>query len=323
MSLYNKYRPTNFDELIVQNKISTEQFEKHHAYLFFGHSGTGKTSSARVYMSQFVPKEEQEMVFKGKHPDYVEVNCAVNNGVDDIRTLVSDVIVTTPLSSKYKFIIFDECHSLTPNAQNALLKIVEEPPKHAKFVFCTTEINKVIPTIRNRCQKIPFLKISESNIEKILKNISSKECFVYDEESIELVASCADGSARNAINLLEQCSAVLDNVEAVSNILNTASKDSFYQLTKYFCAKDRVNCLSVLEKLFDNSLDPNSIMNKYGDYIADLITLRVFDQTKCEFEGKKLMILAQTITDVLKDFKILQNLKLISKLHVLKAMDKF
>lgn len=322
MSLYNKYRPTNFSELLTQNSPTVDQFEKHHAYLFFGHSGTGKTSSARVYMSHFVPENEKPLVFQGKHPDYIEVNCAVNNGVDDVRGLVSDTIMTAPHTSKYKFVIFDEAHMLTNQSQNALLKIVEEPPKHVKFIFCTTELNKVIGTIRNRCQKIPFLKIPEESLIKILLNIANKEQLKYDKKSIDLIASCADGSARNAINLLEQCSLVLNNEDSVANILNTASKENFYNLTKYFCSKDRINCLKTFDVLFENSIDPNSLINKYGDYVAELIMLRVIDSSKCDFEGKKLMILGQTITDILKDFKILQNLKLITKIHVLKSIEK-
>jgi len=323
MSLYNKYRPTNFNELLTQNSLTPEQFEKHHAYLFFGHSGTGKTSSARVYMSHYVPTDEKTLVFQGKHPDYIEVNCAVNNGVDDIRSLVSDTIMTAPHTSKYKFVIFDECHMLTTQSQNALLKIVEEPPRNVKFIFCTTELNKVIGTIRNRCQKIPFLKISDSNLDKILETICNKENFEFDKKSLELIISCADGSARSAINLLEQCSSILKDENSVASTLNTASKDNFHSLTKYFCSKDRINCLKTFDILFEKSIDPNSLINKYGDFVADLIMLRVLEPSKCEYEGKKLMILGQAITEILKDFKILQNLKLITKIHVLKSFEKF
>ena len=149
MSLYNKYRPHKFTEL-MQNAPSNLSKGKidHHAYLFFGSPGTGKTSCARLAMAEVSDLKSLNTIIDGNHPDYFEINCAVNNGVDDIREIISDKINTLPVSASYKFVIFDECHMLTTSAQNALLKTVEEPPNHVKFFFCTTEINKVLPAIK-------------------------------------------------------------------------------------------------------------------------------------------------------------------------------
>ena len=323
MSLYNKYRPKSFDQLMHGKHVTqlSKDSLTHHAYLFFGPSGTGKTSYARLCMAEF-NSEDINRCIDGTHPDYVEVNCAVQNGVDDIRSLISDTINISPVKSQYKFIVFDECQCLTANAMNALLKTIEEPPKHIKFFFCTTEINKVIPAIRTRCQLIPFFKLSVSNVYNILEYICAGEKLIYDTESLKLIASCAEGSGRSAINYLEQCIAVLNNPELVSNILGTASQKTFKNLTQLICDKKRIESLVLLDEMLNESMDVNNLMNKYADYLADLIIMRLKDSNSCEFEGKKLLVIASCVTDILKDFKILQNIKLISKLSILKAIEK-
>ena len=215
----------------------------------------------------------------------------------------------------------DESHMLSTQSQNALLKTVEEPPKHIKFIFCTTDINKVLPAIRSRCQIVPFVKLNDHMLLKILNNVVDGEKLTYNIESLNLIISCSEGSARNAINLLEQCSLMLANPREVANILGTANSASFESFTEAICNKDRVKSLLLLDELITNAIDQSSVMNKYADYLADAIILRITDKTKCKFDGKSLLIISEGITNILKDFKILQNIKLISKIHVLKVID--
>ena len=325
MSLYNKYRPDSFDDLIQTkfNNNLTKHNLTHHSYLLFGPPGTGKTTTARLCMAEFCDTpEDKALCISGKHIDYVEVNCAVNTGIDDVRNIISDVVGTMPSNAPYKFIIFDESHMLSTNSQNALLKTVEEPPRHVKFFFCTTELNKVIPAIRSRCQIVPFFKIQEKSLIKIAKRICDGENLSYNEESLSIIVASADGSARTAINLIEQCASCLEDPDAISQIIGTSSVKNFYNLTKFICDKNKIESINLLDELFNNAVDPGSLMNKYADYLSDLITKRIIEPTSCEFEGKKLLFIADCVTTILKDFKILQNIKLISKINVLKTIEK-
>jgi DNA polymerase-3 subunit gamma/tau len=323
MSLYNKYRPKSFQQLKHGKQITSlnKNTLNHHAYLLFGPSGTGKTSYARLCMSLF-DVDNIDQCISGKHPDYIEVNCAVNNGVDDIRNIISDIINISPVKSEFKFIVFDESHMLTTQSFNALLKTIEEPPKHIKFFFCTTEINKIIPAVRTRCQLIPFFKLSEKDIYKILEYICEQESIKYDSDSLNLISSCSEGSGRTAINYLEQCISVLENSDLVSSILGTSSQKTFKNLTKLIYDKKRIESLSLLDEMLNDTMDVNNLMNKYADYLADLIILRLKDPNSCEFEGRKLILIGSCVTDILKDFKILQNIKLISKINILKVCEK-
>ena len=164
---------------------------------------------------------------------------------------------------------------------------------------------------------------------KVLTRVCTGQALNYSKESLNMIASSSNGSARTAINLLEQCSGslsggkcILMDTEAVGQILGTASVSDFHMLTTLICEKKRSDSVSLLQSLLTKSSDPNNLINKYADYVAELIILRIQSAANCEFEGKKLMVIADCVTEILKDFKTLQNIKLISIMHMLKAIDK-
>lgn len=197
--LYRTYRPKTFKEVIGQDHIvsvlegSIKNKKISHAYLFSGSRGTGKTSVARIVAKELDVKDE----------DIYEFDAASNRGIDDIRE-IREHVSTLPFSSPYKVYIIDEVHMLTKEAWNALLKTLEEPPKHAIFILATTEIHKVPETIISRCQSFSFRKPSRDILLKMITNIAKKEGYVLESGVADLLALLGDGSFRDALGMLEK-----------------------------------------------------------------------------------------------------------------------
>jgi DNA polymerase-3 subunit gamma/tau len=199
LALYRKYRPTVFGEVLGQDHIikvlesSVKTGKVSHAYLFVGSRGTGKTTVARIFSKEI-----------GVSPnDLYEIDAASNRGIEDIKELRSGVRVL-PFDSKYKIYIIDEVHMLSKDAWGALLKTLEEPPKHVIFILATTELQKVPDTIISRCQVFTFKKASDAMCKKILLDVSEKEGFELDSGSAELLSTLADGSFRDALGELQK-----------------------------------------------------------------------------------------------------------------------
>lgn len=218
MSLYRKYRPQTFADVVGQDHVVTtleqaaEQEKLAHAYLFAGSRGTGKTSVARILAKvlmingiedETIQKQIVKGVEEGSIVDLLEIDAASNRGIDDIRDLV-EKIQFSPVVASAKVYIIDEVHMLTKEAFNALLKTLEEPPAYAFFILATTEINKIPMTIQSRCQRFPFHRIREEDIIRRLQYIADQEHVTIDREALRAIAHHVDGSMRDAISLLDQ-----------------------------------------------------------------------------------------------------------------------
>lgn len=199
VALYRKLRPTEFSEVLGQEHIvaalkgALAQGSIAHAYLFSGSRGTGKTTFARIVAKELGTTKA----------DLFEIDAASNTGVDDVRAL-NESVATLPFESKYKVYILDEAHMLSKSAWNALLKTLEEPPPHVIFILCTTEIEKVPPTIVSRCQAFTFRRPTEQLLKKAVEKAAKDEGFSLEAESADLIALLADGSFRDAYGILQK-----------------------------------------------------------------------------------------------------------------------
>ena len=253
-ALYRKYRPQTFDEVVGQKHIiqtlknAIVQDRIAHAYLFCGPRGTGKTSIAKIFAKMLNCEDKEhapcgeclncQMVQNGSHPDIIEIDAASNNGVDEVRDLI-DRVKYAPMQGTYKIYIIDEVHMMTSSAFNALLKTIEEPPAHVVFILATTEPNKVIPTIISRCQRFDFNKVSLQDLITRLQIVCRSEKIDIDEEAVYLIAQLSDGGMRDALSILDQCTAFctsnisIDDVRQIYGVMTTAELGTlFYDLYK-------------------------------------------------------------------------------------------
>ncbi len=270
-TLYRKYRPSSFDEVVGQKVIvrtlknAIEHNTLNHAYLFTGPRGTGKTSVAKI-LAKTINCEHLEnllpcnncvsctQINNKQSVDIIEIDAASNNGVDEIRELKSKVNLV-PSISKYKVYIIDEVHMLTDAAFNALLKTLEEPPEHIIFVLATTEPYKIPATILSRCQRFDFKKIHENDIYNRLKYIAEMEKVKIDDESLKEIARLADGGLRDALSLLDQVIAYAKDkvtLEDVHEINGTLTPLQLKNFIEYLVNNDIENLFRLLDQYDQN-----------------------------------------------------------------------
>ena len=298
-ALYRKYRPKTFNEICGQEAVVTslknqvKNNEISHAYIFQGTRGTGKTSAAKI-LSRAVnclhpvdgnPCNECEnckSILNESSLDVVEMDAASNNGVDDIRELKEKVIYP-PQSLKYKVYIIDEVHMLSKGAFNALLKILEEPPRHLIFILATTEIEKIPATILSRSQKYNFKRISIEKISENLKKIAELEGKSCDDEVFTLIAKSSDGAMRDALSVLDQLlTKNKDHIklEDAMEVLGISSSELLFNLSKALIEKNVNESLLAIDEIYKEGVDFNTLSSQILSHFRDLLMVKTLKDPK-------------------------------------------
>ncbi len=282
--LARKYRPQTFEDLLGQDALvqtltnAIKNNRLHHAYILTGIRGVGKTSTARIIAKALNCTgidgkggptvhpcgvcENCKAITAGRHIDVLELDAASRTGVDDIREIL-DGVRYKPTNARYKIYIIDEVHMLSKNAFNALLKTLEEPPSHVKFIFATTEIRKVPVTILSRCQRFDLQRLRIDELMKMFHKIIAAEGLKADEEALQLLARAADGSARDATSLLDQAISLgVGNVklDVVKNMIGLADKTQNFELFEHLVAGNTDKVLALLDSQYKNGANPITIL---------------------------------------------------------------
>ncbi len=288
-ALYRTYRPSTFDEVAGQshivktlrNALTTNKIA--HAYLFCGPRGTGKTTMAKLFAKALNCEEgigcqcnacSNCLAIKdGSHPDVIEIDAASNNGVEDVRDIIERVKYS-PIKGKYKVYIIDEVHMMSPNAFNALLKTLEEPPANVIFILATTEPHKVLPTILSRCQRYDFSKVDDASIKDRMETILRQENITYDPKALNLIISLADGGMRDALSLLDQAIAYCGtNIEEkdIEDIFGLISIEEIISLIVKISNGDVDYVINKTSQLIEHGSDIRHLTQDLLDVCKDIV----------------------------------------------------
>ena len=282
--LARKYRPQTFDDLLGQDALvqtltnAIKNNRLHHAYILTGIRGIGKTTTARIIAKALncTGKDGQggptirpcgvcencQAIAAGRHIDVMELDAASRTGVDDIREIL-DGVRYKPTNARYKIYIIDEVHMLSKNAFNALLKTLEEPPSHVKFIFATTEIRKVPITVLSRCQRFDLQRLSIENLMTLFTRILEKEQIAADNEALQIIAKAADGSARDGLSMLDQAISLgAGKVETgiVKNMIGLADRNQTFELFEQLVKGQTDALLGNIQEQYKNGANPLTIL---------------------------------------------------------------
>lgn len=290
--LYRKWRPQTFTDVVGQTHITETLMNEvrenrlAHAYLFTGTRGTGKTSCAKI-LSKAInclhpvngnPCNECEIckgIDNGSVMDVVEIDAASNRGIEDIRAL-RDESAFSPAQATYRVYIIDEVHMLTIEAFNALLKTLEEPPEHVKFILATTEVQKLPSTILSRCQRFDFRRIESEDIADRLTYVCAHEDAQLTRDAAMLIARISDGGMRDALSLLDRCLSITRNVDAsvVTDAAGIMNKSYLLNMARAFKEHDSSKALSLIDELHKSSCDAERLCSELTNYFRNILIIK-------------------------------------------------
>lgn len=295
VALYRKYRPQIFDDVIGQdhivgtlrNQILKDKIS--HAYLFTGTRGTGKTTTAKIFARAVNCPHAKEhngnpcgkcdvcKALQQPNVDVIEMDAASNNGVDYARD-IREKVQYPPVNGRYKVYIIDEVHMLSVSAFNALLKTLEEPPQHALFILCTTEVHKIPATILSRCMRFDFRLVSLPKLAQLVQDIYDKEGKTYEKDALYAIARAGEGSVRDCVSIADRCMSVSDGkltYRDVMSVLGVSSKEGIANLADAVIANDAGEILTDIDKLVKEGKDVARLSKDLAVYFRDILTVKL------------------------------------------------